>query len=80
MAQIKARPPTFVLFASRAEKLPESYKRYLVNSIRESFELPGTPIRISVKSGKNPYAEGTDDPVKKFQAKRRALRIANPRN
>ncbi len=80
MAQIKARPPTFVLFASRAEKLPESYKRYLVNSIRESFELPGTPIRISVKSGKNPYADETDDPVKKFQAKRRALRIANPRN
>ena len=80
MAQIKARPPTFVLFASRAEKLPESYKRYLVNSIRESFELPGTPIRISVKSGKNPYADETDDPVKKFQAKRRALRTANPRN
>jgi GTP-binding protein len=80
MAQIKARPPTFVLFASRAEKLPESYKRYLVNSIRESFELPGTPIRISVKSGKNPYADETDDPVKKFQAKRRALRTATPRN
>ena len=80
MAQIKARPPTFVLFASRAEKLPESYKRYLVNSIRESFELPGTPIRISVKSGKNPYADETDDPVKKFQAKRRALRTANPRS
>ncbi len=80
MAQIKARPPTFVLFASRAEKLPDSYKRYLVNSIRESFELPGTPIRISVKSGKNPYAEETDDPVKKFQAKRRALRTANPRS
>ena len=46
MAQIKARPPTFVLIASRAAKLPDSYKRYLINSIRESFALPGTPIRL----------------------------------
>ena len=57
MAQTKARPPTFVLFASRAEHLPDQYKRYLVNSLRESFDLPGTPIRITVKSGKNPYAD-----------------------
>jgi GTPase len=60
MSQIKARPPTFVLFASRADQLPEQYRRYLVNSIRESFDLPGVPIRISVKSGKNPYAEGEE--------------------
>ncbi|HKP80118.1 MAG TPA: ribosome biogenesis GTPase Der, partial [Phenylobacterium sp.] len=58
MAQTKARPPTFVLFASRADQLPDHYKRYLVNSIRESFELPGVPIRLTVKSGKNPYAPG----------------------
>jgi GTP-binding protein len=58
MAQTKARPPTFVLFASRADQLPESYRRYLVNSLRESFELPGVPIRITVKSNKNPFAEG----------------------
>jgi GTP-binding protein len=58
IAQTKARPPTFVLMASRAEQLPESYKRYLVNSLRESFELPGIPIRLQVKSGKNPYAAG----------------------
>jgi GTP-binding protein len=58
MAQTKARPPTFVLFASRAGQLPESYRRYLVNSLRTSFDLPGVPIRITVKSGKNPYAEG----------------------
>ena len=76
MAQTKARPPTFVLFASRADKLPESYRRYLVNSIRQSFDLPGTPIRITVKSGKNPYDEGSDDPVKAFQARRRAVRNA----
>lgn len=41
MAQTKARPPTFVLFASRADQLPDHYKRYLVNSIRESFDLAG---------------------------------------
>ncbi|HRO32675.1 MAG TPA: ribosome biogenesis GTPase Der [Brevundimonas sp.] len=59
IAQTKARPPTFVMMASRAESLPDHYKRYLVNSLRESFELPGTPIRLTVKSGgANPYAEG----------------------
>ncbi len=76
MAQTKARPPTFVLFASRADKLPDSYRRYLVNSLRQSFELPGTPIRISVKSGKNPYAEESADPVKAFQTRRRNARNA----
>ena len=59
MAQTKARPPTFVLMASRAEAMPEQYKRYLVNNLRESFDLPGTPIRLLVKSGsENPYAPG----------------------
>jgi GTP-binding protein len=58
MAQTKARPPTFVLFASRAAHLPDSYRRYLINSLRESFDLPGVPIRITIKSGANPYAEG----------------------
>jgi GTP-binding protein len=60
MAQTKARPPTFVLFASRADQLPDSYRRYLVNSLRESFDLPGVPIRVTVKSNKNPYAEGEE--------------------
>ena len=77
MAQTKARPPTFVLFASRADKLPDSYRRYLVNSLRQSFDLPGTPIRITVKSGANPYAEESSDPVKAFQAKRRRARISS---
>ena len=57
MAQIKARPPTFVLFASRASAITDSYKRYLINSIRQSFELPGTPIRLTMKSSANPYTE-----------------------
>ena len=57
VAQTKARPPTFVLFASRADQLPDHYRRYLINSIRESFDLPGVPIRLSVRSNKNPFAE-----------------------
>lgn len=57
MAQTKARPPTFVLMASRAGQLPDSYKRYLINGLREAFELPGVPIRLIVKAGKNPYAD-----------------------
>ena len=60
MAQTKARPPTFVLFASRADQLPDHYRRYLVNSIRESFDLPGVPIRLTVRSNKNPFAEGEE--------------------
>jgi GTPase len=59
-AQLKARPPTFVLFASRAEHMPDHYRRYLIHSIRESFDLPGVPIRITIKSGKNPYADEGD--------------------
>ncbi|MFN3352417.1 MAG: ribosome biogenesis GTPase Der, partial [Brevundimonas sp.] len=58
VAQTKARPPTFVMFASRASAMPDHYKRYLVNGIRESFDLWGTPIRLTVKAGANPYAEG----------------------
>lgn len=57
MTQAKARPPTFVLFATRPEQLPESYSRYLVNGLREAFEMPGVPIRLYVRGGKNPYAE-----------------------
>jgi GTP-binding protein len=57
LTQIKSRPPTFVLIASRADDMPESYKRYLVNSLREAFELQATPIRLIVKAGKNPFVE-----------------------
>jgi GTPase len=57
MTQAKTRPPTFVVFASRPTGLPESYNRYLVNALREDFELPGIPIRLHTKKGKNPYAD-----------------------
>ena len=56
MTQPKARPPTFVLFSSRAAALPETYRRYLVNELREKFDLPGTPIRLAVRGKPNPYA------------------------
>ena len=46
ITQPKSRPPTFVLFSSRANALPETYRRYLVNGLRENFDLPGTPIRL----------------------------------
>jgi GTP-binding protein len=56
MTQAKARPPTFVLFSSRAAALPESYRRYLINGLREAFKLPGTPIRLTLRAKANPYA------------------------
>jgi GTP-binding protein len=86
MAQTKARPPTFVLFSSRADQMPEQYRRYLINSLRESFDLPGVPLRITIKSGANPYAEGeakghSGKGKREFQRKEReAERIRASRN
>ena len=56
ITQPKARPPTFVLFSSRPNALPETYRRYLVNGLRENFALPGTPIRLTLRAKANPYA------------------------
>lgn len=56
MTQARTRPPTFIVFSQRAEKLPESYLRYLINALRERFDLAGVPIRIFVRKGENPYA------------------------
>ena len=58
MTQVNTRPPSFALFASRPGELPESYRRYLVNALRHDFDLPGTPIRMMLRKGNNPYAEG----------------------
>ena len=57
VTQIKARPPTFALFGTRAEQAPETYQRYLVNSFREVFDMPGVPIRIYLRGTENPYAD-----------------------
>jgi GTP-binding protein len=57
VTQAKARPPTFAVFCSKPEGLPDSYLRYLENALRDDFDLPGTPIRIHLRKGRNPYAE-----------------------
>ncbi len=58
ITQVKARPPTFALFGSRPKSLPESYLRYLVNALREDFDLDAVPIRLLPRGGRNPYVEG----------------------
>jgi GTP-binding protein len=56
VTQPSARPPTFVAFASQPDGLPRSYHRYLLNSLREAFDMPAVPIRMSFRKGANPYA------------------------
>ncbi len=57
MTQVRTRPPGFVVMCSQPDKLPAAYTRYLVNGLREDFDLPGTPIRLTMRSQaeKNPY-------------------------
>jgi GTPase len=55
ITQAKSRPPSFVLFCTRADAIPDSYKRYLLNSLRDTFELPGTPIRLILREKENPF-------------------------
>lgn len=57
ITQVKARPPTFAIFASRPDELPDSYMRYLANGLRDAFGLDGTPIRIFLRKPKNPYVD-----------------------
>jgi GTPase len=56
ITQTKARPPSFVLFCSRADAVPQAYLRYLTNSLREAFDVPGTPVRITLREKQNPFA------------------------
>lgn len=57
MTQVRTRPPTFALFTQRADELPDSYARYLVNGLRDSFGLVGVPIRFALRKRRNPYAD-----------------------
>jgi len=57
ITQPSTRPPTFIAFCSRAEDLPKSYLRYLMNSLRQAFKLPGVPLRFNLRKGDNPYAK-----------------------
>lgn len=60
MTQAKIRPPSFIIFASRPDVVPAAYQRYLVNGLREAFDLPGTPIRLWLRGGKNPFDKKDD--------------------
>ena len=57
ITQAKTRPPSFYIFSSNPEGLPDSYLRYLVNSLRDTFNLGGVPIRVTVRKSDNPYAD-----------------------
>ena len=57
MTQVKARPPTFALWGSRPDELPETYIRYLTSGLRRAFDMPGVPIRILLKKTKNPFTD-----------------------
>jgi GTPase len=58
ITQVNTRPPTFALFASRPAELPDTYRRYLVNALRQDFDLLGVPIRLMLRKGENPYERG----------------------
>lgn len=57
MTQINIRPPTFALWVSQAPELPDTYKRYIVNALREDFDLKGVPVRLLIRSSKNPFSD-----------------------
>jgi len=75
ISQVKTRPPGFVIMCSRPDELPDSYKRYLVNGLREHFQMPGTPIRLFLRSQgeRNPFKD------KKFHTPSRLRKhVGNP--
>ncbi|HEV2161331.1 MAG TPA: ribosome biogenesis GTPase Der [Stellaceae bacterium] len=59
MTQVNTRPPTFALFASKPGELPDSWRRYLANLLREQFDLPGVPLRLMLRKGQNPFAKNS---------------------
>jgi GTP-binding protein len=62
ITQTSSRPPTFAAFTQRADKLPDSYSRYLINSLRDSFDIPAVPVRLHMRKRDNPYDTGKDAP------------------
>ena len=60
ITQPNARPPSFVVFSSRADAVPDSYVRYLVNDLKATFHLASTPVRLHLRKTRNPYAEGQE--------------------
>jgi GTP-binding protein len=56
VTQAKTRPPGFILSCSRPDAMPQSYIRYLVNNLRDAFDMPGVPIRMALRASDNPFA------------------------
>lgn len=80
MTQVKARPPTFMIFSTRPGDLPEAYMRYLVNGLRDAFDLDGVPIRVNLKKPKNPFVnEETGKPLKSKRPKKLNERFSRGR-
>ena len=73
--QMKTRPPSYAIFCSRPAAIPASYLRYLENQLRSDFKLDGTPIRIALRKGENPYA-GEQGAKKRGGQKREAKKRA----
>lgn len=67
MTQAKSRPPSFIVFCSRPDALPTAYQRYLVNGLREGFDISGSPIRLWIRGGENPYAAKAAKRVKPYE-------------
>ncbi|MEJ8573387.1 ribosome biogenesis GTPase Der [Microbaculum marinum] len=59
VTQASNRPPTFVVFGTRTEALPESYRRYLLNGLRDAFDLVGVPVRLHLRKTENPFEKGS---------------------
>ena len=59
VTQVKTRPPSFVLFGTRVDQLPESYRRYLINGLRREFDFGAVPVRLAVRAPKNPFDSKT---------------------
>jgi GTP-binding protein len=61
VTQTATRPPGFVVFGTRVDLLPESYRRYLVNGLRREFELGAVPVRLTMRAPKNPFDQNRGD-------------------
>jgi GTP-binding protein len=66
-------PPVIVIHGNQTERLPDSYRRYLINRFRKAFKLTGTPVRLSFKKGKNPYAGRRNTLTPRQERKRKRL-------
>ena len=57
ITQIKTRPPTFAMWVSKPDALPETHKRYIINALREDYDIPGVPVRLLIRKSRNPYTD-----------------------